>query len=165
MTHIWGTTGKNGKQLKLATSHSPSRSLLRDKKVAVENAENLSSMTKNSKFTTCWLAHLGVKVPTAIWRWFTSSVINRYTRRPNGQCETVNSSTNENSQTKKLPLDNRYRMRKRSRVVRDGLKLCALRGACTVSRGGSCSNAASLPASFMHKPQRSSKRNNSLRHG
>jgi hypothetical protein len=30
-------------------------------------------------------------------------------------------------------------------VVRDVLKLCAPRGACTVSRGGSRSNVASLP--------------------
>jgi hypothetical protein len=30
-------------------------------------------------------------------------------------------------------------------VVRDVLKLCALRGACTVSRGGSRSNTTPLP--------------------
>src|ERR1700680_4429658 len=42
-------------------------------------------------------------------------------------------------------LDGQSERSRRSRVVRDGLKLCALRGACTVSRGGSRSNAASLP--------------------
>jgi hypothetical protein len=34
---------------------------------------------------------------------------------------------------------------RRSRVVRDVLKLCALKGACTVSRGGSASNGVLLP--------------------
>src|SRR5260370_25081742 len=45
-------------------------------------------------------------------------------------------------------LDGESERRRRSRVVRDVLKLCALRGACTVSRGGSRSNAASLPDCF-----------------
>src|SRR2546425_7352233 len=48
-------------------------------------------------------------------------------------------------QQKSACTDTQGKKRTRSRVVRDVLKLCALRSACTVSRGGSRSNVASLP--------------------
>src|SRR5712692_10542690 len=62
-----------------------------------------------------------------------------------GLCETANSSTTENWQWKTQMRAEQSRKRRRSRAVRDVLKLCALRGARTVSRGGSRSNTTLLP--------------------
>src|SRR6266851_4109827 len=102
-------------------------------------------MMRNYRFTTCWPDRLGAKTVTAIWYWFICSVISTFMPKRNGLCETANSSTTENWQWKTQMRAEQSRKRRRSRAVRDVLKLCALRGARTVSRGGSRSNTTLLP--------------------
>src|SRR6266581_5201032 len=65
-------------------------------------------------------------------------------------------------QTKMKAPNDQNRMRKRSCVVRDVLKLGALRGARPVSRGGSRSNTTSLPDCVGGKPDAHRKRRPSL---
>src|ERR1700720_3122545 len=75
------------------------------------------------------------------------SAINKSMPGPHVKSATVSSTTTASCQQKKAEQrEGSSRRVRRSRGVRDVRKLCALKGACTVSRGGGRSNVASLPA-------------------